>query len=63
MYNLSQDQIDRVTFKILLGLQSQRFADWYNKGNFDAYISSDDNAPTVETIKSDIQRLFTLGKP
>ena len=46
--------------KIFQGLQRQKFADWYNTGDFDKWLSGDDGAKTDAEIKEDIDRLFNL---
>ena len=60
---------DAIAEKVLEVLEEQRFADWYNNGKFEAYISGD-NSPkpgqsyaefrTEETaaIKEDIKKMF-----
>ncbi len=50
---------DEIAEKILNTLESQRFADWYNTGKFDEYISGD--GTKKERIIGDIKRMF-LGK-
>jgi len=46
--------------KIFQALQRQKFADWYNTGNFDNWIRKDFGAPTDDEIKADIARFFGL---
>lgn len=46
--------------KILATLESQKFADWYNTGNFDKYISGDAPTITKEEILAEIKKLFRL---
>jgi hypothetical protein len=50
---------------ILNVLGSQRFADWYEDGNFGAYIrgdypKDDPHQPTEEKIIADIRRMFEV---
>ena len=52
---------EQVTEKILAGLQRQKFADWYNRGNFDKWISDREQSCLDEMeIKMDIEKLFDL---
>jgi hypothetical protein len=46
--------------KILNALELQKFADWYNAGNFDHWISGD--LPTIsdEQILEEIKEIFQL---
>jgi len=46
--------------KIFQGLQRQKFADWYNTGDFDAWIQGDTPSKTDAEIKEDIAKLFNL---
>lgn len=45
--------------RIRTALTTAQFADWYNSGNFDQWISADD-APEDEVIDEDIARMFKL---
>lgn len=47
---------------ILDGLEKQTFADWYNKGHFDAYISGDIPPISKEVVIADIKKLFKLDR-
>ncbi len=50
---------EQVAIQVLNILESQRFADWYNMGRFDSYLTGGDiNAPTKEEILIDIIKLF-----
>lgn len=42
------------------GLEKQRFADWYNNGNFEVFITDSMGGVTKETVLSDIERIFHL---
>lgn len=46
--------------RIRTALTTSQFADWYNSGNFDQWISEDDDAPEDEVIDEDIARMFKL---
>jgi hypothetical protein len=49
--------------QILDLLSSQRFADWYNTGKFDAYITGGempDETPSKATILADIKKMFLI---
>jgi hypothetical protein len=46
--------------EILNALEGRRFADWYNTGKFNAYISGELPQVTKEEIIEDIKRLFRL---
>lgn len=57
---------NEVVEKIFQTLQSQKFADWYNKGGFDAFISGDYDFKAFppdemeKQVKEEITRLFNL---
>lgn len=51
---------DEVIEKILQGLTRQKFADWYNSGNFDKWISGDLPKIPDNQIQKDIAELFNL---
>ena len=63
MLNISKEALNEI---ILNALETQKFADWYNNGNFDKWISGDGNlitgTPSKEQIEKDIERLFNLDK-
>ena len=44
--------------KILRALESRRFADWYQKGKFDRWITEGD--VTREEILNEIDKIFNL---
>jgi hypothetical protein len=46
--------------KILMALERQRFANWYNNGDFDKFISGDLDALSREEILEQIIFLFRL---
>ena len=49
--------------QILNLLSSQKFADWYNNGKFDAYIAGSempDERPTQAMILADIKKMFLI---
>lgn len=48
---------------ILNRLSSKKFADWYNSGNFDRWISGDLPALEDEQISKDIESLFLHDLP
>jgi hypothetical protein len=53
------------TEQILMVLESQRFADWYNTGNFDHYITGEEipggfRRVTRDDIINQIEQLFHL---
>lgn len=59
------EEQQKLAEKILETLNGQRFADWYNTGRFDTYISGeypkeDPRQPTKEQILADIVKLFRL---
>ena len=54
---------DQQAEKILNTLELQRFADWYNSGRFNAYISGDLPTVSKEDIINDIKRMFRLETP
>lgn len=56
---MSKKQI--IIQKIKDALSQQRFADWYNSGNFDKWIRGDLPEVTDKTIEQDIARLFRLN--
>jgi hypothetical protein len=45
---------------ILRLLTSQDFADWYNKGRFDSYITGSEPPISKTEILDDIQKMFKL---
>lgn len=51
---------DQVIEKIFQTLLRQKFADWYNSGRFDQWISGDLPGIEDEEIKEDIRNLFGL---
>lgn len=57
---------NEVVEKIFQTLQSQNFADWYNKGGFDAFISGDYDFEAFSPdrmereVKKEIEKLFHL---
>jgi len=56
---------DAIAEKILDVLNGQRFATWYNQGNFDSYISGtyeqgDPRQPTKEQILVEIKNHFRV---
>lgn len=54
---------DEVAVKIEATLSSQRFANWYNKGVFDNYLTHDKlPAPTKEEILKEIIHFFRLNE-
>jgi hypothetical protein len=46
--------------KVLNMLEGQKFADWYNSGHFDAYISGDLVAPSKNDILLTIVQMLHL---
>lgn len=53
---ITQEVLERV-FKMMC---RQNFADWYNSGRFDAFISgvTEGEAPTKEQVLSDLGRML-----
>ena len=51
---------DQLAEKILNTLERQWFADWYNTGNFDKYISGDLPPVSKEQIIADVKKMFKL---
>lgn len=47
---------------ILEAIQGQKFADWYNTGRFDDYITGQEPKITKEEILKDIVKIFKLDK-
>lgn len=47
---------------ILQTLNRERFAQWYNRGPFDDYITGELNAPSEETILENIIQFFQVEK-
>lgn len=56
-YKTPEEQAEQ----ILSTLERQKFADWYNSGNFDNYISGDLPPVLKEQIIQDIIKLFQLA--
>lgn len=53
--------IKEIEEKIFQTLHKQDFFDWYTEGGkFDSFIRGDENPPTKEEIRKDINRLFNL---
>lgn len=57
-----------MAIQILNRLESQRFADWYNRGRFDSYIQVDYPKGDVrhvskELILEDIEKMFLTDLP
>lgn len=53
--------MENVAKLILEGLSRQKFADWYNTGRFDDYITGEKPLSEQE-ILADIVKLFNLDK-
>lgn len=47
---------------ILQTLNREKFAQWYNRGPFDDYITGELNAPSEETILENIIQFFQVEK-
>lgn len=69
MTQKANDETRQMAEKILSTLEGQRFTDWYNNGEFDAFITGDlthdlECTPTQarERILEQIIRLFRLEK-
>lgn len=60
---LTGSQKTAIARRILRGLEKQKFADWYNTGDFDNYIrgeypDDDPRQPTPASIENDIKDMF-----
>lgn len=51
---------EAIAKKIFETINRQNFADWYNRGRFDDYITCEIGAPTKEQLLQDIVDLFRL---
>lgn len=54
------DKRQEMAQKILDTLHQQKFADWYSQGQFDKYITGEDQSVTKEQILEAIIKLFHL---
>lgn len=54
---MSADDIARAIYNTL---SRQKFADWYQSGDFDAHISGADSCKSREAILEDIKKLFPI---
>jgi len=57
----NESQEHALVSQILNAIRSQKFFDWYNTGNWDKYISGDDDAPSYPDIVKDIKSLFKIA--
>lgn len=44
--------------KVLRMLERQTFADWYNSGRFDTYITGGENVPSRDEILKDLSNML-----
>ena len=52
---------DLIAEQILSALSKRDFATWFATGDWDSYISADEDAPSREEILNQIKNLFKLN--
>ncbi len=57
MLNITKETLRE---RILGVLETQKFADWYNGGNFDKWITGDEPRISEKQIRADVDTLFRL---
>jgi hypothetical protein len=57
---MTKQEKTEVIEKILSTLSRQKFADWYNTGNFDKWITGDLPKVPQNQVKKDIAQMFDL---
>lgn len=57
---IKQDLSNLIANQIHSAISTKTFFDWYNSGDWDKFISGDENAPSYFEIIEQIKKLFKL---